>query len=93
MGKGLEGWSVRHLLIVSVALNVWLVLKVSNYDKDTNFTTEKIFNGFCAHEEFHKQVPLSSSSSSSSSMAAAAVGEKKSVHDEADDGRIINFDQ
>ncbi|KNA23465.1 hypothetical protein SOVF_024580 [Spinacia oleracea] len=92
MGKGLEGWSVRHLLIVSVALNVWLVLKVSNYDKDTNFTTEKIFNGFCAHEEFHKQVPLSSSSSSSSSMAAAAVGEKKSVHDEADDGRIINFD-
>ncbi|KAH9624311.1 hypothetical protein KSS87_005226 [Heliosperma pusillum] len=47
MGKGLEGWSVKHLLMVSVALNVWLVLKL----KECNFGTEKIFHGYCAEEK------------------------------------------
>ncbi|XP_021762868.1 tryptophan aminotransferase-related protein 2-like [Chenopodium quinoa] len=87
MGKGLEGWSVRHLLMVSVALNVWLVLKLAYYDGNTNFATERIFNGFCANEKLHKQSPFTSSSSSS---LAVAAGEKKAIT--VDDGRVINLD-
>ncbi|KMT10657.1 hypothetical protein BVRB_5g117730 [Beta vulgaris subsp. vulgaris] len=108
MGKGLEVWSVKHLLMVSVALNVWLVLKLMSYERESNFTTEQIFHGFCAEEKLHKQ--LSPSSSSSTSMAAA-VAEKAinflnpstSSHtiinddvndddDVDDDGRVINLD-
>lgn len=74
MGKGLEVWSVKHLLMVSVALNVWLVLKLMSYERESNFTTEQIFHGFCAEEKLHKQ--LSPSSSSSSTSMAAAVAEK-----------------
>ncbi|KAH9624562.1 hypothetical protein KSS87_000716 [Heliosperma pusillum] len=101
MGKGLEGWSVRHLLMVSVALNVWLVLKLTYYEKDINFGTKQIFHGFCTEEKPLKDVPFSSSSSS---MVAAEPTEEKIInllnpsrysnYDEldADEDRVINLD-
>lgn len=79
MKKALEGWYVRHLLMVSVALNVCLVLKLAYYDKESNFTTEQIFHGFCAEEKLHnhkQQQQLSLTTSSSSSSVAAVVAEK-----------------
>lgn len=93
MGKGLEGWSARHLLVVSVALNAWLVLKLSYYDRDTNFSTEQIFHGLCAEEKLNKQVSMTPSSPSSSSSSMAAAIAEKAINDENDDdGRVINLD-
>ncbi|KAK9684764.1 hypothetical protein RND81_10G230500 [Saponaria officinalis] len=96
MGKGIEVWSVRHLLIVSVALNVWLMLKLGYYEKHSNFGTEQIFHGFCAEDKhLTNDVPFSSSSS-----MLGAEDEKHndpsiySNYDEvdADLDRVINLD-
>ncbi|XP_074316829.1 tryptophan aminotransferase-related protein 2-like [Silene latifolia] len=83
MGKGLEGWSVKHLLMVSVALNVWLVLKL----KECNFGTEKIFHGFCADEKQLKDVAFSSSS-----MIVADDTYSNYDQVDADLDRVINLD-
>lgn len=99
MGKGLKGLSMRHLLMLSVALNVGLLLKLG-YERESNLGTEQIFHGFCAEEE---QQEREMSLFSSSSMAAAAEKDSNSPHASAisavpsideldDDGRIINLD-
>ncbi|XP_057516032.1 tryptophan aminotransferase-related protein 2 [Amaranthus tricolor] len=100
MGKGLEKWSVRHLLMVSVALNVWLVLKLMYYERLDNFTTEQIFHGFCAEEKkAHKQMSLTTSSSMAVAVAEKAVNffnpssaSPTNINHIDDDGRVINLD-
>jgi len=99
MGNGFEGLSARHLLMLSVALNVGLFLKLV-YEREVNLGTEQIFHGFCAEEEQHqREISLFPSSS----MAANAEKASNSVHPSSpsassideldDDGRIINLDQ
>lgn len=86
---------MKHLLMLSVALNVWLVLRIG-HERESNLRTEQIFHGFCAEEQ---QVSLSCLSS----MAAAAEKASKSLKplpyssatdkpNVDDENRVINLD-
>ncbi|KAL9243123.1 hypothetical protein vseg_017051 [Gypsophila vaccaria] len=101
MGKGLEGWRVKHILMVSVALNVYLLIKLTSYyyekQSSSNFKTEQIFHGFCAeHTQQHfNDVSSSSPLSSSTSMVADDDDVDHKSFDgevEEDEERVINLD-
>lgn len=98
MGKGFEGLSARHLLVLSVALNVGLFLKLA-YEREVNLGTEQIFHGFCAEEEPHqREISLFSSSSMAANAEKASnyfhpsSWSASSIDELDDDGRIINLD-
>jgi len=80
MGKGSEGWSTRHVLMLSLALNVWLLLRL-RHEREYTLRREENFHGFCAEDKASNF--LSHSTSNFSAI------------DEFDDDqdRVINLDQ
>lgn len=70
---------MRHVLMLSLALNVWLLLRLA-HEREYNLETEENFRGFCTEEKASNF--LSNSTSNSSAI------------DEFDDDqdRVINLD-
>lgn len=80
MEKELRRWSPRHLLAISVALNVSLVLRLAYNEREI---------GLKAENDVVCVVPSSYSPAETTSLSfAASVGA-----DDGDEDRIVNLDQ
>lgn len=100
MGKALKGWSLRHLLILSVALNVGLFLRLLGYEKLSCWRAEEViepgsrsvFDGFNVVETKNQRDVLVANIGSSSQMRPVVMATPAPIKHSEDEDRVINLD-
>ncbi|GMH21505.1 hypothetical protein Nepgr_023347 [Nepenthes gracilis] len=102
MGKGLKSWSLWHLLVLSLALNVGLVMKMAyereSFSRAVEGAQQSIHGRFCEEKHGGAMVEASMAVGSSeigrfsTSVGPPMASASSDFLPVADDGRVINLD-